>query len=240
MKRWAEWSDNWAISTPAPDTSPASWLAERLMPWPDQEGGVRVGAIVPTGFEAYARIFHPAESEGKLVRWADVAAFTGRNAHPLMEWDQIANPARDSGQPAWEHARPRWGVLPEAQIHALAVGLREFTSTPDVCWFCLWTGFGGIAEGGSVVSLPGRDYFLSYGDVNAITSFYSAAHRQPANIWWPDDRAWCVASEIDLMATYVGGSSECIAQLLASDELEVMQTSVDARVDSEADVVNRD
>jgi hypothetical protein len=42
------------------------------------------------------------------------------------------------------------------------------------------------------------------------------------------------------MATYVGGSSECIAELLASDELEVMHTSVDARVDAEADVVNRD
>lgn len=170
-----------------------------------------------------------------MVRWAEVAAFTGRIAHPLMEWDQIANPAHDSGQPAWEHARPRLGVFSEAQIRALAVVLREFTSTSDVCWFCLWTGFGGIAERGSIVSLPGRDYSLSYGDIDAITSFYFDVHWQPANIWWPDDRAWCVASEIDLMATYVGGSSECIAQLLASDELEAMQTSVDARVDAEAD-----
>jgi hypothetical protein len=157
-----------------------------------------------------------------------------------MEWDRIANPAHDSGRPAWGHVRPREGVLPETQIRALAVVLREFTSTPDVCWFCLWTGFGGIAERGSIVSLPGRDYSLSCGDINAITSFYFGAHWQPANIWWPNDRAWCVASEIDLMATYVGGSSECIAELLASDELEVMHTSVDTRVDAEADVVNRD
>lgn len=97
-----------------------------------------------------------------------------------------------------------------------------------------------MPSAGGIVTLPGRDYSLSSGDINAITSFYVDAHWQPANIWWPDDRAWCVASEIDLMATYVGGSAECIAQLLGSDELEVMQTSVDARVDAEADVVNRD
>lgn len=44
------------------------------------------------------------------------------------------------------------------------------------------------------------------------------------------DHAWCVATEIDLDSTYVGGSEACIEELLANSELEV------ARLDVAADV----
>jgi hypothetical protein len=33
---------------------------------------------------------------------------------------------------------------------------------------------------------------------------------------WPDDRAWCVAAEIDLAWTYVGASVTLINDVLAS------------------------
>jgi hypothetical protein len=45
---------------------------------------------------------------------------------------------------------------------------------------------------------------------------------QSPSIWWPDDRAWCVETEVDGMSTYVGGTSECIAELGAHNDLEVM------------------
>jgi hypothetical protein len=35
-------------------------------------------------------------------------------------------------------------------------------------------------------------------------------------LWWPDDRAWFVASEIDLYATYIGCTSE-LARAIARD-----------------------
>jgi hypothetical protein len=43
---------------------------------------------------------------------------------------------------------------------------------------------------------------------------------QSATLWWPADRAWCVATDTDLMSTYVGGSAACVADLLAAPDLE--------------------
>jgi len=43
---------------------------------------------------------------------------------------------------------------------------------------------------------------------------------QSPNIWWPDDRAWCIATEIDLMSTYVGGGRRCVDSLVNHPELE--------------------
>lgn len=33
------------------------------------------------------------------------------------------------------------------------------------------------------------------------------------SLWWPDDRTWCVATEIDFRWTYVGGSQVCINEI---------------------------
>ena len=49
------------------------------------------------------------------------------------------------------------------------------------------------------------------------------------NLWWPEDRAWIVATEIDFMETYIGGSAECINQLLSGPDLEAFPVSLDAR-----------
>jgi hypothetical protein len=43
---------------------------------------------------------------------------------------------------------------------------------------------------------------------------------QSPNLWWPADRSWCIASEIDLPWTYVGGSEELITAVLDAAELE--------------------
>ena len=47
------------------------------------------------------------------------------------------------------------------------------------------------------------------------------------NLWWPDDRAWCVATEIDLAWTYVGGSGALISDVLASPSLEAQPAAPD-------------
>jgi hypothetical protein len=189
-----------------------------MKPWPDDRGGVAVGSIVPTGFASYARVFHPAGSilePGRAVRWSDVAASTGRLAHPLMEWHRIATPAPGSARRPWDQLHPNVGEPSAEQIRALVTVLREFTATPERCWFCSWIGFGGTRETGARVRLPGREYFLSSGPIEEAAVYEAEA----PNIWWPDDRAWCVASEIDLMATYVGAprraSSGCWTRMLS-------------------------
>jgi hypothetical protein len=239
------------VRTSAEDSGPALWLAERLLePWSGPDGRNPVGAIVPTGFEAYARIFptvYEAPPEGlaerpaprdawKPLRWAEVAAMNGRIAHPLMEWHLISTPAPGSGRPRLVLTDPVGPPQPEA-LRELAALLGEFTRTPELCWFCVWTGYGGIEErerGARIHHPPDRDYFVSSGPIAAVSLFED----EGPNIWWPDDRAWCVASDIDLAATYVGGSARCIERMLAAEALEALPVSVDDRVDSEADVVN--
>src|SRR5215831_8033323 len=62
-----------------------AWVRPRL--------GGEFGAVtlqVPEGFEAYARIFHPAwDSEWNPVRWADVAKACGTTVHREMQWHAI-------------------------------------------------------------------------------------------------------------------------------------------------------
>jgi hypothetical protein len=46
---------------------------------------------------------------------------------------------------------------------------------------------------------------------------------QTPNLWWPEDHSWCVASEIDLSSTYVGGPSGLIEQLVTDERLETVE-----------------
>ena len=57
------------------DVGQAGWIAERLTPREDE---YPVTIVVPAGFEAYARVLHPAQTPdngNRLVRWAEVAAW---------------------------------------------------------------------------------------------------------------------------------------------------------------------
>lgn len=93
------------------------------------------------------------------------------------------------------------------------------------------------------LELPGRAYYLFTGPIEGIGETFlverhSWAPWQSANLWWPDDRAWFVATEIDFMSTYVGGSRPCIDAILATDGLEVIEVEVDQPVGTEADTIN--
>ena len=159
-----------------------------------------------------------------------------------MQFDRIGNlPATNANTP-WG-SPPQEGLLPREDCERLASVLRPFTSTPGVCWFCIWEGFGGYFEAKRYrdvprVATPGRSYVLYRGPLDAVTSFEWGWTWQCPNLWWPDDRAWCVATEIDLPETYVGGSKACIERVVADDLLEAMRTRADARVDINADSLN--
>ena len=58
------------------------------------------------------------------------------------------------------------------------------------------------------------------------------------NLWWPDDHAWCVASEIDLAYTYVGGSRKLIEQVLELPALESLPCEITDRVTYDSDRIN--
>jgi hypothetical protein len=257
--------------TPSDAVEAADWIPGRLHPFAKD-----VGSVVPTGFEAYARIFHPASSPGRLepsgtivpgveLRWSEVAALSGKTVHPEMQFHAIAPPPHDRGHGLEPKVhKPRDGVLSEVQRGALVEMLSTHTTTPNACWLCLWEGYGyssavwlraSTAESrddppppppqigppnwaelyvrAKRVRLPKRDYILFKGKVTQAQGWDDGP-----NLWWPEDRAWCVASEIDFSYTYVGGSNELIEQILRHPALEALPATVDDGMSYTSDTIN--
>lgn len=87
---------------------------------------------------------------------------------------------------------------------------------------------------GPTFALPGRDdYWLFEGHVSEAVRIgrWNTEHwfsAQTPQFFWPADHAWCVATEIDEDSTVIGGSSELVDQLCASEDLEVLWIAPDA------------
>src|SRR5690349_23203664 len=81
--------------------------------------------------------------------------------------------------------------------------------------------------------MPSSNFFLTS---PATTEIYTLSLHDAlpicANLWWPDDRAWCVVTDIDLTSTYVGGSAGCIGELLAHTGLEAWPDRKSTRLNS--------
>ena len=244
---------------PAKNSSAAEWIEERLQ----GASAYSVGGVVPIGFTAYARIFHPAwrtcMRAGKEllepVSWAEVAQFTERTVHPLMQWEGvIARPRIDqqvihmllrSGSSIVQD--PDEGSIPPRISCRLAAILREHVSNPANCWFGVWTGYGREYE----FELPSpifgtrfREWYLLKGSLDAIQHSFldtkrlgSRFHQSP-NIAWPAEKTWCVATDIDLRTTYVGGAIELIEAILKDPDIEAHESSPGDRVDLTSDYIN--
>ncbi len=247
------------------DVHQAEWIRDRLGPFESGE----VTSVVPGGFEAYARVLHPAhDSAGRPHRWSEVASRNGieplRDAH----FAEIALVPPGQGARVWEIVGPQEGTLGAAEALALVDILAGHCASPGRSWFCLWDGYGwgagssstmsfpdrgetwlsgampGVYQGadgeadptqtpvdpgdpvprdvrsGPRVALPHRDYLLYRGGLDAALVFLESEQQTP-NLWWPEDRAWCLGSELDLGWTYIGGSQDLINHLVRDDRVEV-------------------
>jgi hypothetical protein len=241
----------------------ADWIRESLHPFAQD-----VGAVLPPGFAAYARIFHPAHYFGRQdtdVRWSEVAALTGKTVHPEMQFHAVAPP---SDNPVPHVYEPRLGVLSKGQAEALTARLSKFTATPSSCWLCLWEGYGYLHPGGVMqlvaarpafarvrvglrrlqlrwsaprlpgkdgprVRLPNRGYLLFHAPLSEALGWENGP-----NLWWPDDHAWCVASEIDLPYTYVGGPKALIDAILNDPAIEALPAKPTDRITYDSDKIN--
>jgi hypothetical protein len=197
-----------------------------------------VAGVAAAGFAAYARVLHPAELDRRPVRWDTVAAAYGREVSPLTDWHEVIGSDRDYhnadeyGLPGvWdEHV---WeGPTPPVVAQALIPVLARHTETPEQCWFGLWSGYGQWDwDGVPTFPTPGRDEVLLSGALaDAVSPASLDEFTELPDLWWPQDRAWCVGGDVDLVSSYVGGSPELIADLLASADLEAHPVGPDDRV----------
>lgn len=216
----------------AKESTAAQWIATGLHPF-----ATDVGAIIPEGFEAYARVLHPAyrRTEGgtrRPVRWRDIMVATGQSmADELQRFAATDGPTQVTvgGVQLWDEP-PACGCAPLETITRLIATLGTRTQTPTRCWFAVWEGWGGLdldddVQRAPVVTVPHRDLRLFEGTVQEAAHSFDDIVYQSANLWWPDDRAWCVVTEIDFGWTYVGGTTGCIAALLNDPGLEALPTT---------------
>ncbi len=142
------------------DVAATSWIDEGLLPFRRQSEGVLVGEIVPSGFEAYARVFHPARrffgssiEQSVTLRWSEMAAARGKTVHPEMQIEALIDNANAFDYEHWKAISSGGGewfppqeCLEETEALALAGLLRPFTTTPDDAWFMLWDGYGDLGR----------------------------------------------------------------------------------------------
>jgi hypothetical protein len=189
--------------------NPADWV-RRVVPLVD---AYRVGSVIPDHFSAYVRIEHEA----------------------------IPGHRRRSRQ------------LTDKMIRVLYPLLRDATTTPDQCWFCVW-GPGGHLRAhtlrhplrgstnaprspiathrlgcslrrdslGSQLGLPRAFHLYSskLSDIGPVRGFPWAL---TPDVWWPEDHAWCVASEAHLTWSYLGGDRSFIDSVCADPLLEARE-----------------
>lgn len=237
----------------------------KVASWADRVSGIggTVGSLVPGGFAAYGRIFHPAVSkEGEPVTWRQVCRETRRVPHPLMQWSAITR----STQAGWIGGPPDQGSLPARQYTSLLTALQTETDPAAPVVIGLWEGYGWI-PGTTTVSFfrhpvstpaafpsevmegprlvrPGRRYLLFATSLGALLQLpwrgVSGAwqDQQTPNLIWDADLTWFVASEVDLDSTIVGGTKGLIASLEANPSLETHTVELGDSLKVNADTVN--
>lgn len=173
---------------PHENVEPAQWVVSGLHGFL-----TKVTSVVPEGFAAYLRV--PHEDGGSDLLGDLPAALAERLVAALTKTGNAAN-----------------GDWP--------------------CFFAVWDGYGGLNVTGALFAIPGRRLALYSGQASdAITGFQYSTRaryagrstdalaltstaddrtapefvwRQSPNLWWPLNRVWCVATDIDLPTTYIG------------------------------------
>ena len=110
-------------------------------------------------------------------------------------------------------SQPDEGRLPPQVARVIQQVLSAHADTAAPCWFGVWVGFAyeyreGIPATRSL-STQYREWDLFRAPLDALTlNFFDVGDffYQSANIVWPDDRSWCLATDIDMTSSYLGGA----------------------------------
>jgi hypothetical protein len=228
----------------AVDAHAADWIVGGLRGFAES-----VLSLVPAGFSEYLRIFHPAYRTGasglsEAVTWAEVARANGTRMHAGVQLGSITGSERYEweAQPGVFDQPPETGNLPRDLLDALPSVLARRTSTPDTCYFAVWEGMGLLppeVRAAPTFSVPNRGYHLLTGAVHAIRELADAfgAPRSP-NLWWPQDHAWCVATEVDLKTTYIGADHSCAQDVISLPGVEAATVAPDLGIGWLSDTLN--
>lgn len=177
------------------DVSVAGWIGSRLAPL-----GSCIGALVPTGFEAYARLRDP----DPWVQGENALSTNALSALVEVIGRRYSRPYCYFG--VWDgHA---WVNSPRSESPLFAEDVLEAPK----------------------VRLPGRNYILFEGPLEAALRIGPAAgpsgeSGQTPDLIWPSGCSWLIAADIDLDFAYIGATNALIQDVLADDRLVASSVS---------------
>ncbi len=185
-----------------------------------------------SGFEAYTRVLHP---------WAVGMDGTER-VEGHLPGDELAALCDVLGH----HT-----TTPERCFFALWDGYGEIYGGESVAFLTAFTGpapwpsrmfgrpkpktppppaFAGAVIDGPRLTIDGREHFLFEGPLTEAGAWGAASYGvgvprdlNSPNLFWPDDHAWFVTTDLEGTWTGVGGSEALVDELLADPRLEVVR-----------------
>ncbi len=198
---------------PADTVASTDWIGESCQgePW-------TVGALVPNRYESLLRVFAPAPCPGDW--WSayreifEVVASIGEHhtSSPDRAWFAIWEGHgfdRAAARVAWPD--PPVDVTERRARNDERSRLRHENRRDNAA-------IRGALDQVPRFERPGRTYYLLNGPVTAVTQLHypdGGGWRNP-DLFWPDDRRWFVATDVDFWSLYIGGSSSFIAELADS------------------------
>ena len=112
-------------------------------------------------------------------------------------------------------------------VRAALAALGSYTATPSKAYAAIWEGWTSMAPPPQAprVEIPNRAMLLFTGPVEALrdapaVAWYGSAAGiyQDPHLVWPEDRAWCLACEVDEEIEFTvgcsGGASQALARAL--------------------------
>ena len=143
----------------------------------------------------------------------------------MVQWGSISPHFDGTGRSG--DVDPEEGSIPADTLAAIL----EHCHTDHDVTYGVWVGFGSwVDRGDERALLPGwggRDYLLFEAPKAPLTSWPGMDQRwgQSANLIWPQERSWCIATEIDWDSTLIAGSFVMTQAILADERLEAFEVA---------------
>jgi hypothetical protein len=176
--------------------------------------GRTAGSYVPRGFESGVRVLDAIHSRqlGRDLDWSDLSRTVA--VHGVQDGVSAVLAGRDDSEDGeFVHERMRFRTL-----EAIEGIIANWSPRSSRCLHAL-SNMNRILEGLFDASLGYaisdiRNCYVYEGSLESWRSIWPAIL---PSLWWPTDRSWCLARDIDINWTFVAGPTNMTEQFLASD-----------------------